>query len=256
MDGKIVIVTGATSGIGEAACYLLGKRGAKVVAAGRRTDRGDAVVQRIRDAGGQAIFVQADMASDGDIRNVVDMAVRTYGGLDGAFNNAGMGGGREQLHEHTDENWNQVVAVNLTGVYRCMKYQIAAMLQSGARKPGGAAIVNTASTLGHRASHLSGPAYTATKHAVIGLSQQAAISYVRENIRVNVVSPGATDTELLAPLKAMGPDIIKQVNEINPIGRMATAEEVANAAVFLLSDAAAMITGHALPVDGGQLAKL
>jgi NAD(P)-dependent dehydrogenase (short-subunit alcohol dehydrogenase family) len=256
MDGKVVIVTGATSGIGEAACHLLAARGARVVAAGRRADRGEAVAARIRDGGGQAIFVRADMASDGDIRNVVDMAVRTYGGLDGAFNNAGMGGARQALHEFDDANWNQVVAVNLTGVYRCMKYQIAAMLTSGARKPGGAAIVNTASTLGHRASPLSGPAYTATKHGVIGLSRQAAISYVRDNIRVNVVSPGATDTELLAPLKAMGPEVVKQVNEINPIGRMATPEEVAHAAVFLLSDAAAMITGHALPVDGGQLAKL
>lgn len=256
MDGKVVIVTGATSGIGEAACYLLAARGAKVVAAGRRADRGEAVVQRLRDKGGDGIFVQADMASNDDIRNLVDAAVRTYGGLDGAFNNAGMGGAREQLHEYTDENWDQVVAVNLTGIYRCMKYQIGAMLRSGAKKPGGAAIVNTASTLGHRASQLSGAAYTATKHGVIGLSRQAAISYIREGIRVNVVSPGATDTELLAPLKAMGPEIVKQVNEINPIGRMATAEEVANAAVFLLSDAAAMITGHALPVDGGQLAKL
>lgn len=113
MDGKVVIVTGATSGIGEAACYLLGKRGAKVVAAGRRVDRGEAVIRRIREAGGEAIFVKADMASDADIRNVVETAVRTYGGLDCAFNNAGMGGGREQLHEHTDDNWNQVVAVNL-----------------------------------------------------------------------------------------------------------------------------------------------
>ncbi|MEN3953039.1 glucose 1-dehydrogenase [Iodidimonas sp. SYSU 1G8] len=256
MDGKVVIVTGATSGIGEAAAVLLAGQGAKVVAAGRREARGTAVVQRIRDMGGEAMFVRADMASDTDIRNLVETAVRTYGGLDCAFNNAGMGGQQQQLHEYTDENWDAQIAVNLTGVYRCMKYQIAAMLESGARKPRGAAIVNTASTLGHRASPLSGPAYTASKHAVIGLSKQAAISYIRQNIRVNVVSPGATRTELLEPLMAMGPDVVKQVNEINPIGRMATAEEVAQAVVFLLSDAAAMITGHALPVDGGQLAKL
>ncbi|MBI1180878.1 MAG: glucose 1-dehydrogenase [Alphaproteobacteria bacterium] len=256
MDGRVVIVTGATSGIGAAAARLLAARGARVVAAGRRQDRGDAVVEEIRAAGGEAVFVRADMASDADIRRMVDTAVSTYGGLDGAFNNAGMGGQHQQLHEYTDENWDAQIAVNLTGVYRCMKYEIAAMLESGAKRPGGAAIVNTASTLGHRASHLSGPAYTASKHAVIGLSRQAAISYIHQNIRVNVVSPGATRTELLEPLMAMGPEVVKQVNEINPIGRMATAEEVAEAALFLLSDAAGMITGHALPVDGGQLAKL
>ena len=256
MDGKVVIVTGATSGIGAAAAKLFGAQGAKVVAAGRRADKGEAVVHEIRKAGGDALFVQADMASDTDIRAMVDTAVRTFGGLDRAFNNAGMGGEHQKLHEYTDENWETQIAVNLTGVYRCMKYQIAAMLESGAKQPGGGAIVNTASTLGHRASHLSGPAYTASKHGVIGLSRQAAISYINDNIRVNVVSPGATRTELLEPLMAMGPEVVKQVNEINPIGRMATAEEVAQAALFLLSDAAAMITGHALPVDGGQLAKL
>ena len=256
MSAKTTIVTGATSGIGAAAAKMFAARGDNVVAVGRRKERGDALVEEIAASGGTAIFVQADMASDADIKAMVDTAVGTYGGLDYAFNNAGMGGAQEALHEYTDANWEAVLAVNLTGVYRCMKYEIAAMLETGAKQPGGAAIANCASTLGHRASVYSGPAYTASKHGVLGLSRQAAINYVRENIRVNVVSPGATRTELLEPAIQADPSLEQVFSEINPIGRMATAEEVAAVAVFLCSDAASMITGHALPVDGGQLAKL
>lgn len=253
---KVTIITGATSGIGEAAAHLFARRGDKVVAAGRRADRGQALVDTIKAEGGEAIFVQADMASDADIKNMVDTAVRTYGGLDYAFNNAGLGGQPEALHEYTDDNWQYVIDVNLTGVYRCMKYEIAAMLESGAKTADGAAIVNTASTVGHRATEFAGIAYTTSKHGLIGLSRQAAIEYVKQNIRVNVLSPGATRTELLEPALERDPSLEEVFENINPIGRMATSDEVARVAVFLCSPAAAMITGHALPVDGGQLAKL
>lgn len=256
MDGKVVIITGATSGIGESAAHLFAARGAKVVLAGRREDRGQAVLEKVKSDGGEGLFIRADMALSDDIKAMVDAAMSAYGRLDYAFNNAGMGGAHEQLHEYTDENWNAVMAVNLTGLYRCMKFEIAAMLETGAKEPGGAAIVNNASSLAHRASELSGAAYTASKHGAIGLTRQAAISYVRENIRVNAVCPGATRTELLAPLLAQGPEVVAQVNEINPIGRMIEPEEVAAAAVFLCSVEAGGITGHSLPVEGGQLAKL
>lgn len=256
MKGKVVTITGATSGIGAAAAKMFAQNGARVVAAGRRADLGEALVEDIRKAGGEAVFVAADMAVDSDIKAMVAAAVEAYGGLDCAFNNAGMGGEQQALHEYDDDNWQRVIDVNLTGVYRCMKYQIAAMLESGAKTPAGASIVNCASTLGHRASELSGPAYTASKHGVIGLTRQAAINYVQQNIRVNAVSPGATRTELLEPLIAQGPEVEAQLNAINPIGRLGTPEEVAATAMFLCSDGAGMITGHSLPVDGGQMARL
>ncbi len=256
MDGKVAIITGATSGIGAAAAILFAKEGAKVVAAGRREDRGAELVDTVKAAGGDITFVAADMGSNADIKAMVDTAVSKYGGLDYAFNNAGMGGDPSLLHEHDDDNWQQVINVNLTGVYRCMKYEIAAMLDSGAHSEFGACVVNNASTLGHRGSELSGIAYTASKHGLIGLTRQAAISYVQQNIRVNAVSPGATHTELLSGLLEQGPEAAAMLAAINPIGRLGTAEEVASAALFLCSDGARMITGHSLPVDGGQMAHL
>lgn len=256
MDGKIAIITGATSGIGAAAAILFAKEGARIVAAGRREDRGAELVDTVKAAGGEITFVTADMGSDADIKAMVDTAVNTYGGLDYAFNNAGMGGDPALLHEYDDDNWQQVINVNLTGVYRCMKYEIAAMLPSGAKSEFGACIVNNASTLGHRGSELSGIAYTASKHGLIGLTRQAAINYVQQNIRINAVSPGATHTELLSGLLDQGPEAAAMLAAINPIGRLGTAEEVAHAALFLCSDGARMITGHSLPVDGGQMAHL
>jgi len=256
MDGKVAIITGATSGIGAAAAILFAKEGARIVAAGRREDRGAELVDTVKAAGGEITFVTADMGSDADIKAMVDTAVNTYGGLDYAFNNAGMGGDPALLHEYDDDNWQQVINVNLTGVYRCMKYEIAAMLPSGAKSEFGACLVNNASTLGHRGSELSGIAYTTSKHGLIGLTRQAAINYVQQNIRINAVSPGATHTELLSGLLDQGPEAAAMLAAINPIGRLGTAEEVAHAALFLCSDGARMITGHSLPVDGGQMAHL
>jgi NAD(P)-dependent dehydrogenase (short-subunit alcohol dehydrogenase family) len=256
MDGKVAIITGATSGIGAAAAILFAKEGARVVAAGRREDRGAELVDTVKAAGGEITFVVADMGLDADIKSMVDAAVTNYGGLDYAFNNAGMGGDPALLHEYDDDNWQAVLNVNLTGVYRCMKYEIAAMLQSGAKSEFGACIVNTASTLAHRGSELSGIAYTTSKHGLIGLTRQAAINYVQQNIRINAVSPGATHTELLSGILDQGPEAAAMLAAINPIGRLGTAEEVAHAALFLCSDGARMITGHSLPVDGGQMAHL
>jgi len=226
-----------------------------VVASARNESRGAALVEQIRDTGGKAIFVRADMSSAADIENMVRVAVSTYGGLDYAFNNAGTFGAEPPLHEYDDERWADMVAVNLTGVYRCMKHEIAAILAT--RPAAGGAIVNNASTVGHRGSDRSGPAYTATKHGVIGLTRQAALSYVRHNIRVNAVSPGPTLTDVTAPLLEQPREVVDAtLAALNPTGRLVAAEQVARTVVFLCSDAAQMINGHAVPLDGGQLAKL
>ena len=256
MEGKSVIVTGATSGIGEATAIMFAEQGANVVMAARRQDRGAELEARIRDAGGEASFIQADMASDADIKAMVDLAATKYGGLDYAFNNAGIGGEGQALHEYSDETWFQVLDVNLTGVYRCMKYQVAAMLESGAKTEYGASLINCASTLAHRGSELSSIAYTASKHGLVGLTRQAALMYVQQNIRINCVSPGATMTDLLSGLYESGAEVAAMLDAINPIGRLGKPEEVAAAVLFLCSDGARMITGHSLPVDGGQMAKL
>lgn len=258
MEGRVAIVTGGTSGIGAETARQFAKRGVRVVLAGRREDRGAQMVDEIKDSGGEATFVRADMAVDSDIKAMVEATVDTYGRLDFAFNNAGMFLGAEApLHEYSDEMWDAAMAVNLTGVYRCMKYEIAAMLKTGAKHDDGAAIVNNASTVGHRGSDRSGPAYTASKHAVIGLTRQAAISYVREGIRVNAVSPGPTLTEVTGPLLEQAPEAMAAViDALCPRGHLTSAEEVAQTAVFLCSPAAGGITGHSLPVDGGQIIKL
>jgi len=256
MTEKVAIITGATAGIGEATARRFAREGIRVVLAGRRQAQGQQLVDSIRAEGGEGIFVAADMLSEADIRALVDKALEHYGRLDYAVNNAGVPGTAEPLHDFSNANWEQVIGVNLTGLFLCLKYQVAAMLDSGANSEGGAAIVNIASSLGQRGSALSNIAYTASKHGVIGLTRQAAVEYVQRNIRINAVCPGATRTELLAPLLAMGPEVEAELNTINPIGRLIEPDEVAAAALFLCSAGASGITGHSLPVEGGQLAKL
>jgi NAD(P)-dependent dehydrogenase (short-subunit alcohol dehydrogenase family) len=257
VDGKTIIITGATAGIGEATARLFAESGANVVLAARGEDRGKKLEAELKDQGHNALFVRADMAMDADIKNMVDAAVHEFGGLDFAFNNAGMFGTEAPLHEYDDTDWDAWLAVNLTGVYRCMKYEVAAMLESGAKTERGAVIVNNASTVGHRGTDHSGPAYTTTKHGVIGLTRQTAINYVKQNIRVNAVSPGPTRTEITAPLVSLGEDAVQALADaLIPMGRLGRAEEVAKTAFFLCSDGATMITGHDIPIDGGQLARL
>jgi NAD(P)-dependent dehydrogenase (short-subunit alcohol dehydrogenase family) len=255
MENRVIVITGATAGIGKATAVLCAELGARVVAAARDEDRGAKLIEEIRDGGGEATFVRADMSCDADIEGMIASAVATYGGLDFAFNNAGTFGPEPDLHEYDDDHWADVIAVNLTGVFRCMKHEIAAMLRT--RPEIGGAIVNNASTVGHRGSERSGPAYTATKHGVIGLTKQAALSYVGNNIRVNAVSPGPTLTNVTSPLLEQPQEVIDaMLATLNPTGQLVAAEEVARTVVFLCSDAARMINGHAIPLDGGQLARL
>lgn len=252
LAGKVALVTGATSGIGEATALALAAAGASVMLCGRDARRASSLVQQVKDGGGRAVFFLADLRLAGAVDAMVDATVRTFGALDLAFNSAGIFDRGREFHTYTDAEWDDMLAVNLTTVFRCMRAEIAAMLTSG-----GGVVVNNASTVGHRGSDRASPAYVAAKHGVIGLTRQAALEYVGRGIRVNAVSPGPTLTPMTAPLQAEGPDAVRRaVGALNPTGRFVDPEDIARTVVFLCSDAASMINGHDIPLDGGQLAKL
>ena len=252
LEGRVALVTGATSGIGEATAYALAEAGAHVAVVGRRIHEGERVVRDITDAGGSSIFITADMNDSGSVNNMVDTVIATYGRLDIAFNNAGIFDRMNDFHTYSDESWETMMNVNLTGVFRCMRAEITTMLTSG-----GGVIINNASTVGHRGSERAGPAYVAAKHAVLGLTKQAALQYVNRGIRVNAVSPGPTQTDVAAPLISQGPEAVASaLSLLNPTGQFVAPRLVAQAVVYLASDAASMINGHDIVIDGGQLAKL
>ncbi len=219
---------------------------------GRRTERGDAVIARIRRNGGDARFLRTDIRSADDIVAMVDSVMTIWQRLDIAFNNAGIFDRQRDFHAYPDDAWDDMINVNLTAVFRCMRAELAAMMQGG-----GGVIVNNASTVGHRGSDRASPAYVAAKHGVIGLTRQAAQQYIGHNIRVNAVSPGPTLTEVTSPLAGQDPAVVRAaLSTLNPAGRFVTVDEVAQAVVYLCTDAAAMINGHDIPLDGGQLANL
>ena len=219
---------------------------------GRNMGRGDAIVARIGAAGGEGHFHAADLRSATEITTLVASTVERFGQLDLAFNNAGVFDRSQSFSTYTDDAWDEMIAVNLTAVFRCMRAEICSMLESG-----GGVIVNNASTVGHRGSERASAGYVAAKHGVIGLTRQAALEHVDSGIRVNAVSPGPTQTALSAPLEAQGLEAVRRaLMSLNPTGRFVSTQEVAHAVVFLCSDAASMINGHDVPLDGGQLAKL
>ena len=252
LHGRVALVTGATSGIGEATAHALAEAGAHVAVVGRRVHEGERVVSDIVTAGGSAFFVAADMNSVESINHMVETTVSKFGSLDIAFNNAGIFDRMNDFHTYTDESWESMMNVNLTGVFRCMRAEITAMLDAN-----GGVIINNASTVGHRGSNRAGPAYVAAKHGVLGLTKQAALQYVNRGIRVNAVSPGPTQTEVAAPLISQGPAAVAEaLSLLNPTGQFVAPRLVAQAVVYLASDAASMINGHDIVIDGGQLAKL
>jgi NAD(P)-dependent dehydrogenase (short-subunit alcohol dehydrogenase family) len=245
-QGKVAIVTGGSSGIGQAAAIAFAREGARVViSADRDVAGGEATVKTIKKAGGEASFVKADVASSADVAALVEKTVGLYGRLDYAFNNAGIGGSWENVVDCPEDVWDRTIAVNLKGVWLCMKYEIPVMKKGGA-------IVNAASVAGVKALPNNAD-YVASKHGVVGLTKSAALAYVKAGIRVNVVCPGPTDTPLTRrTLLAPGsPGADADVAKTLPFGRMGTSEEVAAAAIWLCSDAAAYITGLVVTVDGG-----
>lgn len=244
LDGKRLIVTGGGSGMGKEAALLMAARGALVTIADVNAEGGEAVAQAVRDAGGQAHFVKTDLTDDAEVARLVERAVAEYGGLDGAFNNAGIIGSTGSVTDLSLEEWHKVIAVNLTSVFLSLKHEIAYLGENG-----GGAIVNTVSTAG-RFAYPNLPAYVASKHGALGLTRQAAYDYAARGIRINAVLPGSTETPLAAAALE-DPVIAEGVKKAQPIGRLGQPGEIAEVAAFLLSDAASFVVGADFYVDGG-----
>ena len=248
LDGKVALVTGAAQGLGRASALIFAREGAKVVIADVQREGGEETVRLIKKAGGDAIFVKTDVSSSSDVRAMVKAAVDTFGGLDCAINNAAidMGGGH-LLAEIPEENWNKSIAVNLTGVFLCMKCEIPAMLERG-----GGSIVNISSGAGVVGAPKIA-AYVAAKHGILGLTKTAAIDYGARGIRVNAVLPGTMLTPRLRAAAARDPHHIEHLKSMQPIGRLAEPEEVGEAAVWLCTKAASFVLGASFSVDGGYV---
>ena len=251
LQNKVALITGGTSGIGKAAALALAEAGAKVVVAGRRAEEGNKVVEAIKQAGGEALFVKTNVAEEADVKALVDKAVATFGRLDIAFNNAGIEGQVGQSIETMDvEDYQSVFDINVKGVLLSMKHEAAAMLKSG-----GGSIVNTSSIAGH-VGFPGGGVYVASKHAIIGLSKSAALDLATRGVRVNTVSPGTIQTEMIDRMTGEGETEAKKWwSSQHPIGRIGTADEVAAMVVWLSSPQASFITGTDIAVDGGYLAR-
>ena len=248
LEGKVSLITGGGSGIGKASALAFAREGSKVVVADVNVEGGEQTVRLIQDTGGEATFVRADVSNSGDVSDMVSHAAQTYNRLDCAFNNAGISGGRGRIHEYTEDDWSRVLNINLTGVWLCMKYEIIQML-----KQGGGAIVNTASVMGLVGGSRS-PAYGATKHGVVGLTKTGAVDYAQEAIRINAVCPGYIRTPMIEQGILSDPVAEERVVSRHPMHRLGTPEEIAEAVVWLCSDAASFVTGHAMTVDGGYVA--
>ncbi len=248
-DGKIALVTGGGGGIGRATALAFAGEGAKVVIADFTEDAGARVAQEIVADGGEAVFVRTDVSSADDVAALIDAAVATYGRLDCAFNNAGIGDLGLPLHEITEEHWDHLLATNLKSVWLCMKYEIPQM-----RAQGGGAIVNTASQLG-LVGKADAAAYVASKHGIVGLTRAAALENAAEGIRVNAVCPGIVDTGMGRKAVARDSAGLRQAAAGSLLGRAASPEEVAAGVLWLSSDTASFVTGIAMPIDAGATAR-
>ena len=251
LEGRISLVTGAGSGIGRATSLVMAREGATIVVSDINADSGEETLSAVKEAGGDGMFVHADVSRPDDVAALVGQVVSAYGRLDCAYNNAGIEGfmaGR--LHEYPEDIWDRVIDINLKGVWLCLKHEIPQMLQQGS-----GAIVNTASGAGLVGSRQMS-AYVASKHAVVGLTKAAALEYARDGIRVNAVCPGMIDTPMVQRLiGGRDAEYEATIPVRQPIGRLGTPEEIAESVTWLCSDAASLVTGLAMAVDGGLTAQ-
>jgi NAD(P)-dependent dehydrogenase (short-subunit alcohol dehydrogenase family) len=249
LTGKVALVTGGASGIGRATALTFAREGAKLIIADMHEEGGQQTVHMITENGGNVTFVQVDVTQATAVEAMISKAVETYGRLDCAHNNAGVGTpSRVPTADYTEEQWDYVLSINLKGVWLCMKYEIPQML-----KHGGGAIVNTASVAG-LVGFPTSSAYVASKHGVVGLTKTAALEYARHGIRVNCVCPGYIETPMTERSRN-DPERLAHMIASEPIGRLGTPEEIAETVVWLCSDTASFVTGHTMTVDGGYAAQ-
>lgn len=251
--GKVALVTGASSGLGEATAWRFAQEGAKVVVAARRADQGERVVQRIVAAGGEAHFVRADVSRAADVESLVASTLDRFGRLDCAVNNAGIAGPRyTPIADVTEAQWDEVIGVNLKGVWLCMKHEIPALLAGG-----GGAIVNVASIYGLKPSDIGHASYATSKFGVVGLTQSAASDYGQMGLRINAIAPGFTRSEMVDPERPGAAERYRALTARHSgMNRLGRAEEAAGAIVWLCSDAASYVNGAVLAVDGGGATRM
>jgi NAD(P)-dependent dehydrogenase (short-subunit alcohol dehydrogenase family) len=247
LKNKIALITGGGSGIGRSTCLLFASEGAKVTVADYVVDGGNETVRQIKAAGGEAVFVQADVSKSTDVQHMVATTVKTYGRIDVLFNNAGIEGPSAKLANYKEEDWDRVIAIDLTSVYLGMKYVIPEMV-----KQGGGVIISTASVAGLVGFPGSG-AYAAAKAGVINMTRMVALEYADKNIRVNCICPGIIDTPMVD--RVVGGRPKERVAKAEPIGRLGKPDDIANAALFLASDESSFATGAPFIIDGGYVAR-
>ncbi|MBP0013561.1 MAG: SDR family oxidoreductase [Roseofilum sp. SBFL] len=245
LENKIALVTGGSSGIGRATALAFAGKGAKVVIGSPQVKEGEETVELIKEAGSEGLFVKTDVTQAAEVESLVTQTVAMYGGLDYAFNNAGTEGVVRLAIEQGEEDWDLIINTNLKGVWLSMKYEIPQMLKQGT-----GAIVNNSSALGLRgASNLA--IYSASKHGIIGLTKSLALEHARDGIRINVVCPGAIETDMVNRIVPNLEDKAAMIEQLYPLGRIGLPEEIANTVVWLCSDEASFITGQSIVVDGG-----
>ena len=242
--GKVALVTGGNAGIGRATAIEFAKHGAKVVITGRREKEGHEVIAEVKALGGDAIFAKTDVSKEKDVKAMIEQTLETFGRLDYAFNNAGIEETLTPLSNQTEETYDQIMDINVKGVWLSLKHEIPAML-----KTGGGAIVNNSSIAGLMGFAMA-PVYVASKHAVIGLTKSVALEYAKQNVRVNAVAPGSIETRMLRDF-ASAPEVRQMLEAGHPMGRIGQPKEVASTVIWLCSDGASFVTGQTLAIDGG-----
>jgi NAD(P)-dependent dehydrogenase (short-subunit alcohol dehydrogenase family) len=244
--GKVVLVTGGNAGIGRAAAIEFTKQGAQVVVSGRREKEGLEVIDELETLGGEAIFIKTDVSKESDVKAMIEQTLATFGRLDCAFNNAGIVQAPTPLPDQTEETYDQIMDINVKGVWLSLKHEIPAML-----KTGGGAIVNN-SSVGGLVGFATAPVYVASKHAVIGLTKSVALEYATQHVRVNAVAPGTIETRMF---RDFAPEVRQMLESAHPMGRIGQPEEIASTVVWLCSDGASFVTGQTVPIDGGYTAQ-